>query len=112
MDGFEQNENIMVIAATNHADRLDPALVREGRFDRKVYVALPSDQGRKDLLLYYMNNVVCDPSSVQEDVAEELARRCKGFNGAGLKTLVNEAAILSVRDKRETVSRKDFIKAY
>lgn len=111
MDGFEKNEKILVIAATNNAERLDPAILREGRFDRKVYVPLPDEIGRADILRYYMEQVLFD-DSLDEDFLFTFARKCRGFNGAALKTLVNEAAILAIRDDLDIVKRKHFFEAY
>lgn len=109
MDGFKQDEQILVIAATNHADMLDSAILRPGRFDRQVYVPLPSAEGRKDILLHYMKDVSCNPAMEQEVMAIELAGITKGFSGAALRSLVNEAAILAIRGDSEYVEREHLI---
>lgn len=112
MDGFEKNEKILVIAATNDADRLDPAILREGRFDRKVYVPLPDETGRRDMLVHYMSQVLCDPRLHVKRFTRKLAKKCKGFNGAGIKTLVNEAAILAIRGDSDVVKKEHFLESY
>lgn len=90
MDGFEGNEGIIVIAATNRPDVLDPALLRPGRFDRQVVVGLPDVRGREQILKVHMRRVPLDPSVD----ASVLARGTPGFSGADLANLVNEAALL------------------
>jgi cell division protease FtsH len=112
MDGFRQDEKIIVVAATNNSEKLDSAILRQGRFDRNVYVPLPSVEGRKDILLYYMSFVSCDGSMDKECVAKELAKTTEGFSGASLKGLVNEAAILAIRSQAEAVKREHFFEAY
>lgn len=111
MDGFGQNENILVIAATNNADMLDNAIVRKGRFDRKVYVSLPDEAGRKDILKYYMIGIKCGPELSKESFLQCLAKRSLGFTGAALSALVNEAAILAVRAGSNVVCKEHFFEA-
>jgi len=107
MDGFEGTEGIIVIAATNRPDVLDPALLRPGRFDRQVHVGLPDIQGREKILKVHMRKV-----PLGEDVKPELiARGTPGFSGADLANLVNEAALFAARESRRTVGMEMFEKA-
>jgi cell division protease FtsH len=107
MDGFEGTEGIIVIAATNRPDVLDPALLRPGRFDRQVHVGLPDIQGREKILKVHMRKV-----PLGDDVKPELiARGTPGFSGADLANLVNEAALFAARDSRRTVGMEQFEKA-
>jgi cell division protease FtsH len=104
MDGFEANEGIIIIAATNRPDVLDPALLRPGRFDRQVTVGNPDIVGREKILRVHMRNV-----PVAKDVEPKvIARGTPGFSGADLANLVNEAALLAARRGRRTVSMKEF----
>ncbi len=107
MDGFEGNENIIVIAATNRPDVLDPALLRPGRFDRQVVVGLPDVRGREQILKVHMRRVPLDPS-VNVLV---LARGTPGFSGADLANLVNEAALFAARGNKRVVTMVEFEKA-
>ena len=107
MDGFEGNEGVIVIAATNRPDVLDPALLRPGRFDRQVVVPLPDVRGREQILRVHMSKVPVD-----DDVrADLLARGTPGFSGADLANLVNEAALFAARGSARTVTMGDFEKA-
>ncbi len=107
MDGFEGNEGIIVIAATNRPDVLDPALLRPGRFDRQVVVPLPDVRGREQILRVHMRRV-----PLGEDVKPALiARGTPGFSGADLANLVNEAALFAARANRRTVSMEEFERA-
>ncbi|MGL5947870.1 MAG: ATP-dependent zinc metalloprotease FtsH [Aeromonas sp.] len=107
MDGFEGNEGIIVIAATNRPDVLDPALLRPGRFDRQVVVGLPDVRGREQILNVHMRKV-----PLADDVnAALIARGTPGFSGADLANLVNEAALFSARADRRVVSMAEFEKA-
>ncbi len=107
MDGFEGNEGIIVIAATNRPDVLDPALLRPGRFDRQVVVPLPDVRGREQILRVHMRKV-----PVGDDVRPAIiARGTPGFSGADLANLVNEAALFAARANRRTVGMEDFEKA-
>jgi cell division protease FtsH len=107
MDGFEGNEGVIVIAATNRPDVLDPALLRPGRFDRQVVVPLPDVRGREQILKVHMRKVPVD-GNVKPAV---IARGTPGFSGADLANLVNEAALLAARANRRTVSMDEFDKA-
>ncbi len=108
LDGFRGNENILVIAATNNLEKIDPALIRPGRFDRKVFVPLPGISDRKDILNYFLSKISLDEDLSCKELAEEFAPRARGFSGADLKNFVNEAAILAGRCKSEFVQRIDF----
>lgn len=103
MDGFEGNNGIIVVAATNRADVLDPALQRPGRFDRTVNVEVPDLKGRKDILQVHSKN-----KALGEDVElDALAKRVPGFSGADLENLMNEAAILAGRRSKNAVTMKE-----
>ncbi len=107
MDGFEGTEGVIVIAATNRPDVLDPALLRPGRFDRQVYVPLPDIRGREQILKVHMRKV-----PVADDVdANIIARGTPGFSGADLANLVNEAALFAARANKRLVDMVDFEKA-
>ena len=107
MDGFGGNEGVIVIAATNRPDVLDPALTRPGRFDRQVVVGLPDVKGREQILKVHMRKV-----PVADDVdAMTLARGTPGYSGADLANLVNEAALFAARNNKRTVSMLEFEKA-
>ena len=107
MDGFEGNEGVIVIAATNRPDVLDPALLRPGRFDRQVVVPLPDVRGREQILKVHMRKVPLD-AGVKPSV---IARGTPGFSGADLANLVNEAALLAARANKRTVAMDEFDKA-
>jgi cell division protease FtsH len=104
MDGFEANEGIILIAATNRPDVLDPALLRPGRFDRQVVVPNPDVTGRERILRVHMKNV---PLAADVDV-KVVARGTPGFSGADLANLVNEAALMAARKNRRMVMMRDF----
>src|SRR6266852_1232140 len=107
MDGFEGTTGVIVIAATNRPDVLDPALLRPGRFDRQVVVPLPDIRGREEILLVHMRKVPVAP-----DVkAEIIARGTPGFSGADLANLVNEAALFAARKNKRLVDMDDFERA-
>ncbi|MFM8444470.1 MAG: ATP-dependent zinc metalloprotease FtsH [Methylococcus sp.] len=107
MDGFEGTEGIIVIAATNRPDVLDPALLRPGRFDRQVVVGLPDVRGREQILRVHMKRV---PMASNVEVSF-LARGTPGFSGADLANLVNEAALFAARKNKRQVEMEDFEKA-
>ncbi|MGH8611089.1 MAG: ATP-dependent zinc metalloprotease FtsH, partial [Gammaproteobacteria bacterium] len=107
MDGFEGNEGIIIIAATNRPDVLDPALLRPGRFDRQVVVPLPDIRGREQILKVHMRKV-----PLAEDVKPGIiARGTPGFSGADLANLINEAALFAARANKRVVEMADFEKA-
>ncbi|MGQ0752444.1 MAG: ATP-dependent zinc metalloprotease FtsH [Betaproteobacteria bacterium] len=107
MDGFEANIGVIVIAATNRPDVLDPALLRPGRFDRQVVVPLPDIRGREQILLVHMRKVPVAPD-VKADI---IARGTPGFSGADLANLVNEAALFAARANKRLVDMDDFERA-
>jgi cell division protease FtsH len=107
MDGFEPNEKVIVIAATNRPDVLDEALLRPGRFDRRVIIDLPDRTERKEILEVHVRG-----KKLAQDVNLELvATRTPGFSGAELQSLINEAAILAAREKRKEVGQFDIIRS-
>ena len=107
MDGFEGNAGVIVIAATNRPDVLDPALMRPGRFDRQVVVPLPDIRGREQILLVHMRKVPMAPD-VKADI---IARGTPGMSGADLANLVNEAALFAARSNKRLVDMHDFERA-
>ena len=107
MDGFGRTEGVIVLAATNRPDILDPALLRPGRFDRQVYVGVPDSKGREEILKVHARD-----KKLGEDVSlETVARITGGFSGADLSNLLNEAAILAARDNRQVLTMEDMDKA-
>ena len=107
MDGFGTNEGVVVMAATNRADILDPALLRPGRFDRQVYVGLPDIKGREEILRIHTRN-----KPLAEDVdLRQVARGTAGFTGADLENLANEAALLSARRDKKFIGKAEFAEA-
>ncbi len=107
MDGFAANEGVVVLAATNRADVLDPALLRPGRFDRQIYVGLPDIRGREDILKVHVRN-----KPLAEDVnLKELARGTPGFTGADLENLINEGALLAARRGEKFITMADLKEA-
>ncbi len=107
MDGFEGSQGVIVIAATNRPDILDPALLRPGRFDRQVVVPLPDIRGREEIIKVHMRKVPVAPD-IKADI---LARGTPGFSGADLANLVNEAALFAARFNKRLVDMEDFEKA-
>ncbi|MDR1163669.1 MAG: ATP-dependent zinc metalloprotease FtsH [Candidatus Accumulibacter sp.] len=107
MDGFEGTSGVIIIAATNRPDVLDPALMRPGRFDRQVVVPLPDIRGREQILVVHMRKVPLAPD-VKADI---IARGTPGFSGADLANLVNEAALFAARANKRLVDMEDFEKA-
>ncbi len=107
MDGFAANEGVVVLAATNRADVLDPALLRPGRFDRQIYVGLPAIKGREEILKVHAKD-----KPLAEDVnLRTLARGTAGFTGADLENLVNEGALLAARKDRDYITMEDLHEA-
>jgi cell division protease FtsH len=104
MDGFDSNEGVIIIAATNRPDVLDPALLRPGRFDRRIIIGLPDVKGRSAILGIYARNKPLD-GNIDLDV---IAKGTPGFSGADLENLINEAALNAARNNRETLQQKDF----
>ncbi|HVX92733.1 MAG TPA: ATP-dependent zinc metalloprotease FtsH [Candidatus Dojkabacteria bacterium] len=108
MDGLEERENVIVLAATNRPDVLDPAILRPGRFDRTVTVRMPNLNDRKAILEVHAKN-----KKFENDVDLELiAKKTTGYSGADLENLLNEAAIMAVKENRKKVSRKDLLESY
>ncbi len=107
MDGFGANEGIIIIAATNRPDVLDPALLRPGRFDRQVTVNLPDVKGREEILAVHARNKVFAPSVKLSNIA----KRTVGFSGADLENLLNEAALLAVRRNKEAITMEEIDEA-
>ena len=107
MDGFGANEGIIIIAATNRPDVLDPALLRPGRFDRQVTVNLPDVKGREEILeVHAKNKILADDITI-----ENLAKRTPGFSGADLENLLNEAALLAVRRNKDEITMSEIDEA-
>ena len=107
MDGFTENENIIVMAATNRRDILDPALLRPGRFDRQIVVSYPDIKGREEILKVHTRNKNIGPDVDLKTIAATTA----GFTGADLENLVNEAALLAARNNRKAVTKADIEEA-
>ena len=108
MDGFSDNEGIIVMAATNRVDILDPAILRPGRFDRRVMVGRPDERGREAILKVHTRN-----KPLGDDVnLQEIARTTAGFSGADLENLVNEAAIKTAKENRRFITKKDIDDAF
>lgn len=108
MDGFGENSGIIVMAATNRVDILDPAILRPGRFDRKIVVGVPDVKGREEILNVHVKN-----KPLAEDVnLNEIARTTAGFTGADLENLLNEAAIRAAKDNREFLVQEDIKKSF
>lgn len=108
MDGFGKEEGIIILGATNRVDILDSALVRSGRFDRKVKVGLPDDDGREEILKVHLRN-----KKISDDVdLKEISQLTGGFSGADLENLANEAIILSLRNNSTIISRDRFLDAF
>ena len=103
MDGFESNEGIIVLAATNRSDVLDPALLRPGRFDRQIYVNMPDVKGREEIIKIHTRKKPID----EEVDFKRIARLTSGFSGADIANLLNEAAILAARDNRSKITMSD-----
>ena len=107
MDGFDQNDNILVIGATNHEKGLDPAAVRPGRFDSRIHVPHPDINGREDIFQLYLDKISKDGSVC----AKLLARMCPGFTGAEIENLVNTAITEAVHKGKEFADKTDFDEA-
>ena len=107
MDGFESNDSIIIMAATNRADILDPALMRPGRFDRQIYVNVPDVKGREEIMKVHARN-----KPIGGDINfKQVARLTAGFTGADIANMLNEAAILAARDDRKVITMKDINEA-
>ena len=106
LDGFNENKNVMTFAATNRPELLDPALMRAGRFDRKILVDLPTINDRKDLFNYYLNKLNIDEKIVV-DISEIASKSTPGMSGADISNIVNEAGIRAVRNDRSMINMDD-----
>ena len=102
MDGFEENSGVMVIGATNKINLIDDALLRSGRFDRRVFIGLPNYKDRIEILKIYLEGKICSAN------INKVSRLCVGFSGAGVATLVNEAAINALKRGSDTIELSDF----
>jgi len=108
MDGLEERTNVIILAATNRPDVLDPAILRPGRFDRNVFVPMPDFNGRRDILKVHSKN-----KEFTDDVSfEDLAKKTIGYSGADLENLLNEAAIMAALDNRKVINQEDLSEAY
>ena len=107
MDGFDANDGVIVMAATNRADILDKALLRPGRFDRQVYVGLPDVKGREEILRVHTKNKPLGPDVSLKTIAKSTA----GFSGADLENLVNEAALLAARKGKKAITEPEIEEA-
>ncbi|MBQ9534556.1 MAG: AAA family ATPase, partial [Clostridia bacterium] len=108
MDGFGSNSGVIIIAATNRVDVLDPALLRAGRFDRQIYIGMPDIKGRKDILRVHSKKKPFD-----DDVSfEDIARSTVGFTGADLENLLNEAALLAARNNKTKIGSREIEDAF
>jgi cell division protease FtsH len=103
MDGFDERTNVIVLAATNRPDMLDPALVRPGRFDRKINIPLPDFEDRKEIIKIHMRN---KPFSDDVNI-EDISRKTVGFSGADIENMLNESAILAARENKDKITAKD-----
>jgi ATP-dependent Zn protease len=104
MDGFEVNQNILVIGATNHEDILDPAAVRPGRFDKKIHVPSPDINGRAEIFEFFLSKI----PRADEITAKSLAQMTPGFSGAEIENLVNTAISEAVHNDKEKADKDDF----
>jgi cell division protease FtsH len=112
MDGFTQDDNIIIVGATNYLKSIDRALLRPGRFDRTVKIAVPTKKGRREILYHYAEQKTLDPKLSLDNLAENLSKRTTGYSAADLKKLANEAAISARREKETCVHESHFEEAY
>lgn len=108
MDGFNPSEGIVVLAGTNRADVLDPALIRPGRFDRTINVDKPDIQGRKEIFMVHLTGLKIDEELTKEGMAERLAALTPGFSGAEIANVCNEAALIAARNAKTSIEMCDF----
>jgi AFG3 family protein len=111
MDGFGSENRVIVLAATNRKELLDPALTRPGRFDRNIEIMLPDIDGRKQIFKVHLQPIKLNPAIPVEEYAKRLATLTPGFSGADIANLCNEAAIIAARAQKEFVEQIDFEKA-
>lgn len=112
MDGFSTDKNVIVFAATNRSDMLDSALMRSGRFDRKIEFRNPNEEERKEILKLYLKKVKLDKQDQIDIYAKRLGQLTPNFSGADLANVVNEAAIITARESKESIDMASFIKAF
>ena len=110
MDGFESNDNVVTFAATNRPELLDPALLRPGRFDRKILVDTPNKNDRRDLFNYYLNKLTMDKSII-DSISQVSSKLTPGFTGADISNIVNEAGIIAVRKDKNIIDENDIKEA-
>ena len=110
MDGFGSSENVVVLAATNRVDILDPALTRPGRFDRIIEIQLPNIEEREEIFSLNLKKFSLDPTFTIDQYARKLAILTGGFSGSAIRNLCNESAIRAAREDRDHVTEKDFEK--
>ena len=108
MDGFGTNSQVVVLAATNRKELLDPALTRPGRFDRQIEVSLPDIEGRFCIFLVHLTPLKLNPEKTKDEYAKRLATLTPGFSGADIANLCNESAILASRQNKKHVDSIDF----
>lgn len=106
MDGFDNSDNIMIIGATNRFDVLDNALIRPGRFDRKIAIELPNDNDRQELLKYYFSKINTNFEN-KESIIKTISKLCSGFSGADISNICNESAIISIRKNKNSISEEE-----
>ena len=112
MDGFVIDKNLIIFGATNRSEILDSALLRSGRFDRKIEFNVPNIEERQEILKLYLKNIKLDFAEKIDDYAKRLSKLTANFSGADLRNLVNEAAIISARESKEAVDSEAFEKSF
>ena len=112
LDGFNETDNVIFIAATNHIEALDPAITRPGRFDRIINIPLPDRKGRYEILQVHSKNKVFANDTEKENILQNLARKTSGMSGATLENILNEASIVAIRNKRTFISGEDIDEAF
>ena len=112
MDGFKSNEGIIVLAATNRPDVLDPAILRPGRFDRKIYFSIPDKNNRKEIFDYYFDKIKFDPNEDKEKTIDELLSMSFGFSGADISNICNEACIFAGKNDNSFVTKQHIRDAF
>ena len=108
MDGFSTDESVVVLAATNLADTLDPALKRPGRMDRQIEITLPSIDERKEIYNVHLKKIKVNKEKTRDEYAKKLSALTPGFSGADIANVCNEGAIIAARDDKNSVSLKEF----
>ena len=108
MDGFTTDESVIILAATNLADQLDPAIKRPGRFDRQIEINLPSIEERKEIYNVHLRKIKVDKERTRDEYAARLSALTPGFSGADIANVCNEGAIIAARDDEKSVTMKKF----